>query len=77
MNVLSISRKSDAIEVDYIIRPSKSYPGGNYGSYGGYDVILLKLKKKVVKGSELLIITRLLNKIYSINRYKQLFIFKG
>ena len=47
LRILSIVRKSDAIDVDYIIRPSKSYPGGNYGSYGGYDVILLKLKKKV------------------------------
>jgi len=33
--------------VDYIIRPRESYPGGNYGSYGGYDVVLVKLKKGV------------------------------
>jgi len=51
-NMIKDAEKSDAIEVDYIIRPSKSYPGGNYGSYGGYDVILLKLKKKANKGEK-------------------------
>ena len=38
----------DPIDVDYIVRPEKSYPGGNYGSYGGYDLVLLKLMSKVV-----------------------------
>ena len=33
--------------VDFIIRPRNSYPGGNYGKYGGYDVILIKLKTAV------------------------------
>ena len=68
MSVLSICRKSDAIDVDYIIRPSKSYPGGNYGSYGGYDVILLKLKKKVFKGYELLIVAQLLKEYHIIQK---------
>ena len=35
--------------MDHIIRPRHSYPGGNYGEYGGYDIILIKLKRKVAK----------------------------
>ena len=35
--------------IDYFIRPRESYPGGNYGNYGGFDIILIKLKKSVAK----------------------------
>ena len=34
---------------EYFIRPSLSYPGGNYGNYGGYDIILIKLKESFKK----------------------------
>ena len=33
--------------VDYIIRPNGAYPGGNYGHYGGFDIVLIKLKKEI------------------------------
>ena len=45
---LCFCRTADAIEVDYIIRPENSYPGGNYGTYGGFDLVLLKLRSKVI-----------------------------
>ena len=31
--------------IEFIIRNKYSYPGGSYGNYGGYDIILIKLKK--------------------------------
>jgi len=32
------------LPVDYIIRNKYSYPGGSYGEYGGYDLVLIRLK---------------------------------
>ncbi|XP_023320892.1 uncharacterized protein LOC111695714 [Eurytemora carolleeae] len=33
--------------LDYIISHKDGYKGGKYGAYGGYDVILLKTRKKI------------------------------
>jgi len=42
------------LPVDYIIRNKYSYPGGSYGEYGGYDLVLIRLKDPVSsKGQEL------------------------
>lgn len=42
------------LPVEYIIRNKYAYPGGSYGEYGGYDLVLIKLKEPVSsKGPEL------------------------
>jgi hypothetical protein len=41
--------KDNFVRVEYIIRNKFSYPGGTYGSYGGYDIVLLKLAEPVSK----------------------------
>ncbi len=43
------SRTAEYIPIEYIIRNKFSYPGGSYGQYGGYDIILIKLKEPVSK----------------------------
>ena len=40
-------REQDQIPIEFIIRNKFSYPGGMYGEYGGYDVILFKLKESI------------------------------
>lgn len=47
--LINSRRKITPHEVEYFIRPNGAYPGGNYGSYGGYDIILIKLKKPADK----------------------------
>jgi len=41
--------KSKKYLVDFIISHKDGYKGGMYGAYGGYDVILVKLRKPVSK----------------------------
>ena len=40
-------RHAKPMQLDYIVRPKNAYMGGNYGDYGGYDIILLKLKASI------------------------------
>ena len=44
---VSSFRTATFLPVEYIIRNKFSYPGGSYGTYGGYDIILIKLRNPV------------------------------
>ena len=48
-NIICIFRTNNYLPIEYIIRNKFSYPGGSYGDFGGYDIILIKLKFPVSK----------------------------